>query len=199
MFTSFKLTLACYCPYLHSCTNIHSLTNTWSHVLFTYDTVSFMMCWFQWFQCSCVCCNWSFMICDRNILQHGHDITCSVCFKSYHLKCITIDHVVIEYIEKNGSTWYCSHCLINIFPFKNLDNEIDFMSTVNEYPLNGSLIYVSDKIVSYVEYNLRIQYNLWFHLCYVHGVWWKLCLPMVWHWNAFSHCQTQHCIYVCMN
>ena len=31
-------------------------------------------------------------------------------FKSYHLKCTTIDHVVIEYMEQNRSTWYCSHC-----------------------------------------------------------------------------------------
>ena len=100
------------------------------------------------------------MICDRKILQHGRDITCSVCFKSYHLKCISIDHVVIEYIEQNRSTWYCSHCLINIFPFKNLENEIDFMSTVNESPLDGSLIYLSDKIVSYVEYSLRIQIRI---------------------------------------
>ena len=27
-------------------------------------------------------------ICDCKMLQHVHNITCSVCFKSYHLKCI---------------------------------------------------------------------------------------------------------------
>ena len=41
---------------------------------------------------------------------------------------------------------YLVHCLINIFLFNNLENDIDFMSTVNESPLNGSLIYLSDKI-----------------------------------------------------
>ena len=66
-------------------------------------------------------------------------------FKSYHLKCITIDPVVIEYIEQNQSTWYCSHFQINKFPFNNFENDIDFMSTVNEFPLNGSLIYLPDK------------------------------------------------------
>ena len=92
-------------------------------------------------------------ICDRKILQHAHDISCSVCFRSYHLKRISIDPVVIEYIEQNRSTWYCSHCLINIFPFNNLENDIDFMSTVNESPLNGSLIYLSDKIFLPFELN----------------------------------------------
>ena len=92
-------------------------------------------------------------ICDRKILQHAHDISCSGCFKSYHLKCISIDPVVMEYIEQNRSTWYGSHCLIDIFPFNNLENDIDFMSTVNESPLNGSLIYLSDKIFLPFELN----------------------------------------------
>ena len=84
--TSFKLISACYCPHLHSCTNVHSLTATWSRVLFTYGTVPFIGCWFQWLQFPCVCCNWSFMTMDkcwisvRKILQHAHDISCSVCF-----------------------------------------------------------------------------------------------------------------------
>ena len=128
---------------------------------------------------SCVWCNWSFMICDRKILQYGHDITWSVCFKSFHLKFLSIDHVVMEYIKQNRSTWYCSHCLINIFPFKNLENEIDFMSTVHESPIKGSLIYLSDKIVLYVEYNLRIQMRIicvcfmfvWLNSCYQCGIW----------------------------
>ena len=54
----------------------------------------------------------------------------------------------------------CRLRCIHGFPFKNLENEIDFMSTVNESPWNGSLIYLSDKIVSYVEYNLRIQIRI---------------------------------------
>ena len=45
------------------------------------------------------------------------------------------------YIEQNRSTWCCNHCLINIFPFNNLESE-------------------TDKIVSYVEYNLRIQIRI---------------------------------------
>ena len=38
-------------------------------------------------------------ICDRKFFKHAHDISCSVCFESYHLKCIFIDPVVIEYLE----------------------------------------------------------------------------------------------------
>ena len=54
----------------------------------------------------------------------------------------------------------CRPRCIHGFPFRNLENEIDFMSTVNESRWNGSLIYLSDKIVSYVEYNLRIQIRI---------------------------------------
>ena len=42
---------------------------------------------------------------------------------------------------------------INIFPFNNLENDNEFMSTVNESPLNGSLIYLSDKIFLPFELN----------------------------------------------
>ena len=35
---------------------------------------------------------------------------------------------------------------MNIFILNNLGKDIDFMSTVNESPLNSSLIYLSDKI-----------------------------------------------------
>ena len=92
-------------------------------------------------------------ICDRKTLQHAHDISCSFCFKSYHLKRISIDHVVTGYMEQNRSAWYCSHCLINVFPFNNLENDIDFTSTINGLPLNGSMLYLSDKIFQTFEIN----------------------------------------------
>ena len=71
-------------------------------------------------------------ICDRKMLQHACNITYSVCFKSYQLKCISIDPVVAEYIEQNRRPWYCSHCLTNVFPF------------IKDSPLHGSLIYLSE-------------------------------------------------------
>ena len=54
---------------------------------------------------------------------------------------------------QNQSTWYCSLCLINLFPFKNLEDETDFMAAINKSPSNGSLRYLSDKIFLPFELN----------------------------------------------
>ena len=54
---------------------------------------------------------------------------------------------------QNQSTWYCSLCLINLFPFNNLEDETDFMAAINESPSNGSLRYLSDKIFLPFELN----------------------------------------------
>ena len=46
-------------------------------------------------------------------------------------------------------------------------------------------------VICWIEYAYADVYHLWrFHLYCVHGVWWKLCLQMVWYWNTFSHWQT---------
>ena len=155
-----KLTKALhYIFFMYYLTTAHILTTPWSHVFFSYGTVSLVICCFQWWQFQCV---WSIStvmimdkcwICDHKILQHAHNVSCSLCFKCYHLKCISIDPKIRENIMQNQSTWYCSLCLINVFPFNNLEDETDFMAAINVSPFNGSLRYLSDKIFLPFELN----------------------------------------------
>ena len=90
---------------------------------------------------------------SHKILQHAQNVFCSLCFRHYYLKCISLDPKIIEDIEQNQSTWYCSHCLMDSFPFNNLEDDIDFMAAINESPSCGSLRYLSDKIFLPFELN----------------------------------------------
>ena len=53
---------------------------------------------------------------DHKIVQNDHDISYSICFKSYSFKCIYMDPAVTDFIEQNPTTLYSSSCLMNIFP-----------------------------------------------------------------------------------
>ena len=59
------------------------------------------------------------------------------------LKCLSIVPDDIEYIELHRNDWYCSYCLVDLFPFNNLENETEFMSVINYS--SGSLRYLSEK------------------------------------------------------
>ena len=86
------------------------------------------------------------LICTRKLLQHAHNISCSLCSETYHLKCISIIPEDLEYIELHRNDWYCDCCLVDLCPFNNLENETDLMSTINDSPAIGFLRYLSDKM-----------------------------------------------------
>ena len=86
------------------------------------------------------------LICTRKIVQHAHNISCSLCSVTYHLKCISIVPEDTEYIELHRDDWYCSCCLLNLFPLNNLENVTDLMSAINYSLGSDSLRYLSDKI-----------------------------------------------------
>ena len=69
-----------------------------------------------------------------------------IVFWNLSLKCISIIPEDLEYIELHRNDWYCSCCLVDLFPFNNLENKTDFMSAINDSPASGSLRYLSDKM-----------------------------------------------------
>ena len=69
-----------------------------------------------------------------------------IVFCNLSLKCISIVPEDIEYIELHRNDWYCSCCLVDLFPFNNLENETDS-------PASGSLRYLSDKMFLPFELN----------------------------------------------
>ena len=104
--------------FMYYLTTAHILTNPWSHVFFSHGTVYLVICCFRWWQLQCV---WSIStvmkmdkcwICDHKILQHAHNASCSLRFKCYHLKCLSIDPKIEENSMQNQSTLYCSHWLV---------------------------------------------------------------------------------------
>ena len=86
------------------------------------------------------------LICTRKLLQHAYNISCSLRSETYLLKCVSIIPEDLEYIELHRNDWYCSCCLVDLCPFNNLENETDFMSTINDSPAIGFLRYLSDKM-----------------------------------------------------
>ena len=64
---------------------------------------------------ACITCN--------KTVNHRNSITCAQCFKPIHLKCNNLNFVDDQFIKNSNSSWFCSNCSNNIFPFTNITNE----------------------------------------------------------------------------
>ena len=73
----------------------------------------------------------------------------------YHVKCITLSTEHAEYIKENIGTWFCEHCNTSLFPFNHIENELDFIYCVEDWPNHNkmSLSYLSDKLFLPFELN----------------------------------------------
>ena len=61
--------------------------------------------------------------CSKLILAHSWQIECKICYSSYHMKCLSLctdDH---EHMRANIATWYCSSCIIQIFPSNTIEED----------------------------------------------------------------------------
>ena len=58
-------------------------------------------------------------------------LLCCICLYNYHMKCLTLEPKVYEYIQENNSTWYCQMCITEILPFNHNENEDVFMCDIN--------------------------------------------------------------------
>ena len=70
-------------------------------------------------------------ICRRHVLPHAKQAKCCICLYNYHMKCLTLEPEVYEYIQENNSTWYCQMCITEILPFNHNENEDVFMCDIN--------------------------------------------------------------------
>ena len=64
--------------------------------------------------------------CNRDIRVHETSIKCTWCKIQYHTKCI----LPCIQLGQNTNEWTCKHCNTTIFPFNNLENEDNYLSTV---------------------------------------------------------------------
>ena len=70
-------------------------------------------------------------LCLGRLLRHTRKITCKICSKSYHLKCLA-DLSAEGLRPYEGTEWYCTLCLEEIFPFNQISDDDIFMNTITE-------------------------------------------------------------------
>ena len=90
-------------------------------------------------------------ICDRKILAHAKKISCTICYSTHHLKCISIDPEVTSKLELEHKTWYCSVCLADVFPYNHIESNDEFFSSIT--PFNSLLNNLSEKLFLPFELN----------------------------------------------
>ena len=83
--------------------------------------------------------------CDRRVHNHSYCLKCCNCLQLYHLKCVTLNKDEQNILLTNKAIWICLKCNIDIFPFNNIDEDVDFLqacqtSSQNEL-LTSTLIY----------------------------------------------------------
>ena len=71
------------------------------------------------------------LICKNRILKHAKMVTCSHCESVMHMKCITLSQEEQSSILSNLSSWLCECCTISIFPFNCIEEEQEFIQTMN--------------------------------------------------------------------
>lgn len=72
-------------------------------------------------------------VCVKFIQSNQKAIFCDLCKKWIHLKCTELSRV--DYISLDGSPneWFCSPCLQNLFPFNQIDDDIEFVLAIQDY------------------------------------------------------------------
>ena len=79
-----------------------------------------------------------------------------------HVKCITLSTEHAEYIKENIDIWFCEQCNLSLLPFNHIENEIEFICCVKDWPNRNkmSLSYFSDKLSQPFELNGNYHSNL---------------------------------------
>ena len=113
-------------------------------------------------------------ICSQKLLRHAKQLSCSLCLDVYHMKCISIDPIVIADLE-NDNNWFCVTCIHGIFPFNNLESQEEFISLTTG-SCSTTISSLSDKLFlpfelndiehKYITYNEEIDPDLQFYHSY---------------------------------
>ena len=66
--------------------------------------------------------------CFQPCVSSEHYLTCDVCTKSFHHKCLKMTKKSINFITMNKNKWFCSErCEMSIFPFFSVRRKRDFI------------------------------------------------------------------------
>ena len=92
-------------------------------------------------------------VCCKRIQSHAKHIQCHICNYEYHIKCLTLSPDYGAELQEIVQNWYCHLCISGIFPFNHIESDANFQSAINEFPLDQSMSYLSDKLFTPFELN----------------------------------------------
>ena len=94
-------------------------------------------------------------ICLKKFHSHSTKITCCICSKGYHMKCITLCPDYTQKLTEEMNNWYCPTCLSCLFPYNLITDENDFISAMADISCvsQKSFCYLSDKLFMPFELN----------------------------------------------
>ena len=100
-------------------------------------------------------------ICNRHLLSHSRTMQCAVCHYTCQVKCISLDNNERSNIWRDANSWYCSLCLVSVFPFNHIEDGSDLSKAIcTKDNLKLSELHFSDKIFNPMEILDREVNNL---------------------------------------
>ena len=67
--------------------------------------------------------------CKKKCLKHSRYLTCCICDRAYHIRCLANDKI---YIDRLNRTWICLNCSHSLFPFNHIQDDNEFIKTISE-------------------------------------------------------------------
>jgi hypothetical protein len=75
-------------------------------------------------------------LCSKRILDHDKCTKCTICNSHWHEKCLpNYTREDFEYAKNIINSWTCPHCLIDLFPFTEIDSIASLSQAINN-PIN---------------------------------------------------------------
>ena len=83
------------------------------------------------------------LFCQKKVLSHAKFVTCAICSKKCHCKCISIKPNEIPLLMSSNE-WYCFNCTCEALPFIHIDDDIEYieaLSTKDHFELYWDTMY----------------------------------------------------------
>ena len=70
-------------------------------------------------------------VCNRHVHSHAFQLCCSYCHRNVHLNCLPqVTKSDSLYTNRKSNVWYCIRCVEDIFPFNNIDDDVEFLNAI---------------------------------------------------------------------
>ena len=69
-------------------------------------------------------------VCEKRVLSHSKSVSCIICKRKYHCKCISIKKIEITRLLA-ANDWYCITCISEALPFNQIDEDIEFQEALS--------------------------------------------------------------------